>query len=96
MENVTKIIDDADFKKKLSEIIELYKLHRDTRGFFGYESRFFDFLISIQKITKKEIPLTGEQKDYGSILKLLSDRPDFFMGDEVSDLAYYFAYILKL
>jgi len=95
-ENVTNIPNDNSFLEELDKTIELFINKENNENLIGAENTILQYLLLISKIAKKQESLKGKQENYISIQRVLSDDPELFMCDKVSELSYYFAYIYKL
>ena len=95
-QNVTNIENDISFVLILSNIISAYNKKKNTEGLVGTEKTIIEYLEKIYQITTKEVSIIGNQEDYISIQRILSDDPLIYLSKEISEVSYYFSYILKL
>ena len=94
--NVTNIKDDITFVDTLSNIISAYNKKKNHEGLVGTENTIIKFLEKIYSISTKVKPIIGNQEDYISIQRILSDDPSIYLSKEISEISYYFSYIFKL
>ena len=88
--------DDRTYLNELEQVLSKYEKRLDRQNLNPMEQTVYNYLQLINKISQKEIPLKGKQRDYVSIQRILSDNPGLYLSKQVGDLSNYFSFFFRL